>query len=196
MKQSTMFAAFALVSSLAFAAEPPPAGVYTIDAAHSKVSFEVSHLVIATVEGQFNQYEGKITIDGDFTKSSIEATIETASIDTANEDRDKHLRADDFFDAKKHPQISFRSTSIQGTPQDFEVIGDLTMKGVTKSVTLKGRYNGTVKDPWGNTKAGFRASTTVDRRDFGLTWSKMIEAGPVVGDQVSIELRVEAKLQK
>jgi polyisoprenoid-binding protein YceI len=196
MKKIQWIAVVSLLSSMAFAAEPPSAGVYAIDADHSKVSFEVSHLVIATVEGQFNQFEGKITIDADFSKSSLEATIQTASIDTANEDRDKHLQADDFFDAKKHPQITFRSTLVSGTPQNFEIVGDLTMKGVTRSVTLKGRYNGTVKDPWGNTKAGFRASTTVDRRDFGLTWSKMIEAGPVVGDEVNIELRIEAKLQK
>ncbi|MCB1049025.1 MAG: YceI family protein [Acidobacteria bacterium] len=185
-----------LISTVILAAEPPKAGTYSVDPAHSKVGFEVSHLVIATVEGHFSDYVGQITIGDSFEKSQFEATVQTGSVYTDQADRDKHLRSGDFFDAEKFPTMTFKSTGIKGSPENFEIMGDLTIKGTTKPVVFKAKYTGTVVDPWGNTKAAFRASTDVNRHDFGLSWSKMIEAGPVVGDTVTIELRIEAKLEK
>lgn len=193
MKSLMLFTSALFMSSLTLAQVKPPAdGVYKLDAAHSKAGFEISHLVVSTVEGKFDDLEGTVTIDPKVEKSKLEVTIKTASIDTANKDRDDHLKSPDFFDVKKFDKITFKSTKVSGTLDNMKVAGELTMHGVTKPVVLDTKYTGSVKDPWGNERIAFRASTKLNRKDYGLTWSKAVEAGPVVGDEVSIDLKVEA----
>ncbi len=184
-----------LLSFSAFAKDYKP-GKYQVDTAHSKVGFEIPHLVISTVEGKFTDFSGVIQLDKKFNKSKIDVAISAKSIDTANSKRDDHLRSADFFDVEKNSDIKFTSTSIKGTPEKFTVQGKLTMKGVTKPVTLDAQYLGTVKDGYGNEKAAFSAKTKLNRKDFGLTWNSVVEAGPVVGDQVSIDLRIQAALEQ
>ena len=170
------------------------ATTWNLDPAHSNASFTVRHLVISNVRGEFQKLSGVVKIDDkDVTKSSVEATIDTTSIDTRNPDRDKHLKSPDFFEVEKYPTITFKSTKVEsGGAGKLKVTGNLTMKGVTKPVVLT--VDGPtpeIKDPWGNTRRGLSATTTVNRRDFGLNWSKAIEAGPVVGDEVKIEIEAE-----
>jgi polyisoprenoid-binding protein YceI len=170
------------------------ATTWNLDAAHLHPSFSVRHLVISNVRGEFTKSTGVVTLDEkDLTKSSVQATIEAASVDTGVGDRDKHLRSPDFFDVEKFPTITFKSTKVEKAGKDkLKVTGDLTIKGVTKPVVLAVEGpTGEIKDPWGNTRRGFSASTKINRKDFGLTWSKTIEAGPVVGDEVKIELEGE-----
>jgi polyisoprenoid-binding protein YceI len=176
----------------AFAATAPAAGTYQVDPAHSRVGFEVPHLVISTVEGRFGVAEGTITLKDKFEKSHVKASAEIGSIDTSNAKRDEHLRSADFFDAAKHPKMTFDSKSIKGTPESFKMTGDLTIKGVKKSVVFDGKYLGSVNDGMGNDKVAFTATTQIKRADFGLTWNKAVEAGPVVGDTVTITLKIEA----
>ncbi|MFH2056117.1 MAG: YceI family protein [bacterium] len=176
------------------------AQTWEFDVAHSGIDFKVSHMVISKVSGEFDKFEGKITnFDGaDFTKAGVEVTIETSSINTENERRDTHLRSGDFFLADSFPTITFVSTKVT-TPVngDFQITGDLTIRGVTKSVTLAAHLNGTVQDPWGNTRAGFSASTTINRQDYGVSWSQTLDAGGLVaGDEVEISLEVEAVKEK
>ena len=197
MSRFTGFMALVLAGAVFLSAgDAPKAGTYTVDASHSKVGFEISHLVIATVEGRFGEFEGKITAADDFSKTTFEATIQAASIDTDEKKRDDHLRAPDFFDTNKYKEITFKSKSVSGKPGKFKVVGDLTIRGVTKEVTLNGKYTGTVNDPWGNTKAGFKLKGEINRQDFGLSWSKMIEVGPVVGDEVELDIKLETKYEK
>jgi polyisoprenoid-binding protein YceI len=170
------------------------ASTWNVDPMHTHASFTVRHLVISNVRGDFQKLSGTVKTDEkDVTKSSIEVTIETASIDTRIAKRDEDLRSEAFFDAAKYPTITFKSTKVEKAGKDkLKVTGDLTMHGVTKPVVL--HMNGPtaeVKDPWGNTRRGFSGSTKLNRRDWGLTYSKMIEAGPVVGDEVNIELEGE-----
>ncbi len=167
---------------------------WTLDPAHSHASFTIRHLVISNVRGDFQKLSGTVKLDEkDLTKSTVEATIDAASIDTRIADRDNHLRSPDFFDVAKYPTITFKSTKVEAAGAGkLKVTGDLTMRGVTKSVVLAVEGpTAEVKDPWGNARRGFAGSTTIDRRDFGLTWSKLVEAGPVVGDEVKIELEGE-----
>lgn len=172
------------------------AATYDIDPAHSKVGFEIPHLVISTVEGRFKEYSGTIVIDPKLDKSSVEAKLEVKSIDTSIDKRDEHLKSADFFDAEKNPQITFKSTKVAGKPESLKITGDLTIKGVTKSVTLDGKYLGAVKDGYGNEKIAFDLKGKIKRQDFGLTWSQAVEAGPVVGDQVTISLKIQAAKKK
>jgi polyisoprenoid-binding protein YceI len=167
-------------------------GKYSLDANHSKIGFEVSHLVIASVEGRFDKVSGEVEMGKKLEDTRIAAKIDTSSVSTGNTDRDKHLAGADFFDSAKYPEMTFVSKSVTGKPDALKVTGDLTLHGVTKPVTLQGKYLGVVNDPFGNTKIAFRVSGKINRKDFGLTWSKMVEAGPVVGDEVSIDLKVEA----
>lgn len=196
MKLMTMIAPALLMGSLALAETKIPEGTYKVDVAHSKVGFEVNHLVVATVEGKFSDFEGTFKIDPKLDKSTVDIAIKAASINTDNKDRDEHLRSPDFFDAKKFEKLTFKSKKISGTPEALKVTGDLTIHGVTKSVVLDGKYTGSVKDPWGNERVAFRASTKINRKDYGLTWSKAVEVGPVVGDEVTLDLRVEAIKEK
>lgn len=181
-----------LMSVSAFAGKTIPAGTYAIDSAHSKIGFEVPHLVIATVEGRFTQFDGSITIDPKIEKSKANLNVDVASIDTDNKDRDTHLKSPDFFDATKNPKMTFVAKKVIGTADNLKLVGDLTLKGKTKEVTLDVKYLGDVNDPFGNHKIAFTATGKINRQDYGLTWSKAVEAGPVVGDEVTLTIRVEA----
>lgn len=181
-----------LLATSAMAAATIPAGNYAVDNAHSKVGFEIPHLVISTVEGRFDKFEGTIVIDSKIEKSKVDVSIDASSIDTANKDRDDHLRSPDFFDTAKFAKITFVSKKITGTADALKVTGDLTIKGKTKSVVLDTKYLGQVKDAYGNDKVAFNASTKINRKDFGLTWGKAVEAGPVVGDEVTLTLKIQA----
>jgi len=170
------------------------ATTWNLDPAHAHASFSVRHLVISNVRGEFQKFAGSVKLDEkDVTKSSVEATIEAASLDTAVPDRDKHLRSPDFFDVEKFPTITFKSTKVESAGKGkLKVTGNLTMKGVTKSVVLAVEGpTAEIKDPWGKTRRGISATTKINRQDFGLSWSKVVEAGPVVGDEVKIEIEAE-----
>jgi polyisoprenoid-binding protein YceI len=170
------------------------------DPSHSQVRFSVTHMVIAEVTGNFREFEVSLVQKGteDFAGSTLNATIKTASINTDNEGRDKHLRSDDFFNAEAYPAITFKSTSFEKTGRDAYLIkGDLTIREVTKPVTLTARYTGQAKDPRGNVKIGFKATTAINRFDFGVKWNKAIEAGGlIVGETVDIMLLMELTQQQ
>lgn len=174
------------------------AAKYTVDVPHTQIHFSVAHLMVFKVRGSFTDFSGEIDIDTqNKTLTSASAVIKAESIDTRNAKRDEHLRSPDFFEVDKYPEIYFTSKKINGTGDDITVIGDLTIRGVTKEITLKGGFAGVAVDPWGNSRAGFTATGEVDRRDFGLTWNKALEAGGfVVGDKITIGLEVEAIAQK
>lgn len=189
------FVTASLVSLFCFsaiAAKSIPAGTYTIDTAHSKIGFEVAHLVIASVEGRFVNFDGSINVDKQLDKSKVSLNIDTASINTDNAKRDDHLRSPDFFDTAKNPKITFVAKKITGKAENFKMTGDLTMKGVTKEVTLNSKFLGDVNDPFGNHKIAFVANGKINRKDFGLTWNNIAEAGPVVGDEITLSIKLEA----
>lgn len=171
------------------------ATTWNFDLSHSSVNFHVRHLMVSKVHGRFQKWGGTLVIDNaDITKSRVEVAIETASVDTKEEKRDAHLRSPDFFDSEKFPTMTFVSTRVERRSDDeLEVTGDLTIAGTTKSVKLRVESAGTVKDPWGGTRAGFSAKTTINRKDFGLHWNAALEAGGVlVGEKVEITLEIEA----
>lgn len=182
------------MASVATAAAPE-AATYKIDPMHSKVGFEITHLVISSVEGTFKEFSGEVKIEKDFSKSSLTASAKIDSIDTGVADRDKHLKSADFFDSAKNPEMTFVSTSIKGKPESFKLEGDLTIRGTKKKVVFDTKYLGTVKDGYGQTKAAFSGTAKIKRKDFGLNWSSMVEAGPVVGDEVTISLKIQATQQ-
>jgi polyisoprenoid-binding protein YceI len=167
---------------------------WDIDVGHSAIHFWVRHLVISKVHGRFAKWSGTIELDPqDLTRSSVEVKIDAASIDTQVADRDTHLRSPDFLDVAKYPELSFRSRKIEKAGEGYRVTGDLTLHGVTRQVVLDAEFNGTAKDPWGNERSAFAAKTSLDRRDYGLTWNAALEAGGVlVGEKVEISLEVEA----
>jgi polyisoprenoid-binding protein YceI len=170
---------------------------WTIDAAHSHVGFGVKHLMIATVRGRFTQVEGTLTVDeSDPASASIDITIPTAGVTTGDEKRDGHLRSPDFFDVERFPAMTFRSKRVEAYSTDaFRVVGDLTIRDVTREVTLDVAMLGRAKDPWGKEHAAFEATTNVKRGDYGLTWNAALETGGVlVGDEVKIS--IEAQLLK
>jgi polyisoprenoid-binding protein YceI len=170
------------------------ASTYAVDPVHSDVSFEIRHL-ISKVPGGFSIYDGAIATDfDDLERSSVTFTIDAASIDTGNEDRDTHLRSEDFFHVDEHPTITFQSTKIERTGETtYDVTGTLTMRGVARTVTLPVSYLGEMTDPWGNTKAGFAIETTLDRTDYGIEWNKAIEAGGLMlGNEVEITINLQA----
>lgn len=184
--------ALSLICAPAFAAGKYEPASYDLDAAHSKVGFEIPHLVISTVEGRFTDVSGKIDLAKKFDASKVVVTAAVASIDTGVAKRDEHLRSADFFDAAKFPKMTFESTAFRGKPEAFKVTGNLTIKGVTKKVTFDAKYLGSVADGFGNQKAAFSAKAKINRRDFGLSWGNVVEAGPVVGDEVTIDLKIQA----
>lgn len=168
---------------------------WTIDSTHSGINFSIRHMVVSKVRGRFTKYNGVLNLDeADLTQSVVEATIDAASVDTGTAQRDDHLRSSDFFDAEKYPELRFRSTRLERVAQDrYRVVGELTIRDTTKEVTLDVEYGGRAKDPWGNERIGFIAKTSIDRKDFGLGWNQVLEAGGVlVGDRVEIELEVQA----
>ena len=170
---------------------------WTLDAAHTLVEFAAKHMMITTVKGRLADVRGSVTLDETRPEqSAVEVEMAAASIDTRNEQRDGHLRSPDFLDAEQFPTISFRSRRVEGTPtavgESFRVIGDLTIRGVTREVTLDATYEGRGRDPWGGERVSFAASTKIDRRDFGLTWNAALETGGVL---VSNEIRITIEAQ-
>jgi polyisoprenoid-binding protein YceI len=166
---------------------------WALDPMHSQVQFKVKHLVISTVIGSFKTFEGELeTENDDFTNASISFSLDVNSIDTNQEQRDGHLKSAEFFDAEKYPTISFKSTSFNKSGDDYTLTGDLTIKDVTKSVTLDVEHGGSAADFYGNTKAGFDISGKINRKDFGLTWDGVTEAGSVVlGSDIKLEISVQ-----
>jgi polyisoprenoid-binding protein YceI len=188
-----------LAAGLAAAAVSAGAGdVYNVDKVHSEVSFQVKHLM-SNVRGRFTDFGGKVSIDPSRPEASaVEFTIKAASIDTANADRDKHLRSADFFDVEKTPEITFKSTSIGKTGENsYAVTGDFTMHGVTKRVTLPVTFTGFATDPWGGERAGFELATTLNRKDYGIVWNKVLDSGGMLlSDDVRVAIALEAVKQK
>jgi polyisoprenoid-binding protein YceI len=182
-----------------FAATPLFAETFTVDGGHSDASFRVKHLM-SNVKGSFGEVAGTIDVNRDNpSASSVEFTINAATIDTANDNRDKHLRSADFFDVEKFPQITFKSTKIapSGTKDLYNVTGNLTLHGVTRQVVLPVTFLGFAKDPWGNDRAGFEVETTLNRKDFGLNWNKALDQGGfLLGDDVKVSIALEAVKKK
>lgn len=173
----------------------PAVESWTFDPMHSNVGFTVRHLVITKVHGRFTQWAGALTLGGaDYADSKVDFTIDATSVDTHEPQRDAHLRSGDFFDVEKFPTIEFHSRKVVGAGEDrYRVIGDLTIHGVTREVVLNVEETGRLTDPWGKERIGFQAKTTIDRRDYGLTWNQALEAGGVVvSEKVEIELEIEA----
>ena len=171
---------------------------WEIDSGHSGVHFSVRHLVVAKVRGKFSRWSGVLRAeDGDEARASVDVVIDATSIDTGVADRDAHLKSSDFLDVAHHPEITFKAERPERlAPERLRVSGELTIRGVTRPVVLDVEYAGRTKDPWGHERAGFAARTSVDRKDFGLTWNQVLEAGGVVvGDRVEIEIEVEAVKQ-
>ena len=167
--------------------------VYELDTSHSSITFSVKHMVISNVKGKFQDFTVKALYDEkDTSRSSVEAVIKVAGIDTDNDKRDDHLRSPDFLDAEKYPEITFKSKKIVKKGDDYVALGDFTMHGVTKEISLPFKILGPINDPWGGTRAGIEAGITLDRRNYGLTWNKALDAGGlVVGNEVEIEIDLE-----
>lgn len=168
---------------------------WNIDAAHSSLQFSVRHMVITKVRGAFKGYSGTLELDEnrDQALARVDVVIDAASIDTSEPKRDEHLRSQDFLDVAAYPTLAFRSRSIDRSGDRYRVTGDLTIHGVTRSVTLDAEFQGQGKDPWGGQRAAFSAKTSVNREDFGLTWNQVLEAGGVlVGTKIDIEIEVQA----
>lgn len=180
------------------AAAPGTRNVWTIDPAHTGVEFAVRHLMISTVKGRFATVAGTVTTGDDLTAAVVDITIDAASIDTREPQRDAHLRSADFLEVETFPSLTFRSRTVERVSgDDYKVVGDLTIHGVTRQVTLDVTSFGTLLDPWGNEKAGFSATTKIKRSDYGLVWNVALEAGGVVvGDEVKIAIETELTKKK
>jgi polyisoprenoid-binding protein YceI len=174
--------------------EAPAVGTWEIDPSHSGIEVVARHLMVSKVRGRFGVFGGTVHVDEVPEKSWVEATIDAASIDTGNADRDKHLRSGDFLDVEQYPEITFRSTATEITGENtLTVTGDLTVRGTTRPVTMEVEYLGLIGDPWGKTRAGFMARGEIDREDFGMTWNVALEKGGVlVGKKLQFELDVQA----
>jgi polyisoprenoid-binding protein YceI len=171
---------------------------WEIDSSHSSVHFSVRHLVIAKVRGSFTRWSGTVQVpDGDFSKATVAVTIDASSIDTGVADRDAHLKSGDFFDVALYPELRFVGKRVEPrSGGNIDVVGDLTIKGTTREVILRVEQHGQAKDPWGNLRVAFSAKTSIDRKDFGLTWNQVLETGGVmVGDRVEIEAEIQAVKQ-
>jgi polyisoprenoid-binding protein YceI len=171
---------------------------WTVDATHSSIDFSIRHMMIAKVKGSFHTFEADIEADpADLTTANILVKVDLSSIDTRNKDRDAHLRSADFFDIETHPTMTFQSTKITKTDDgEYDVTGDLTIHGVTKSETLSVSFEGGGKDPWGNDKVGFSGHGSIKRSDFGLTYNAALETGGVlIADEVKISIEIEAAKQ-
>ncbi len=170
-----------------------PAGTWSLDPTHTHIGFTVRHMMVAKVRGSFGDFSAEITVGDNPLESSLSAVVQMASIDTGNGDRDGHLRTNDFFAIEEFPTMTLASTSfVEGGDGAYTMNADLTIKGVTRPVAFELEFAGTGKDPWGNTKAGFSASATINRKDFGIEWNAPLETGGVlVGEQVKIEIDAE-----
>ncbi len=167
---------------------------WAIDPTHSEISFKIKHLVVTTLTGKFEEFEGVLeTENEDFNNANINFTANVASISTGNKDRDGHLKSDDFFNAETFPKLTFVSTSFtKSTGNEYNLLGSLTIRDITKSVALKVEFGGTVIDPYGNNRAGFELNGKISRKEFGLKWNALTEAGgAVVSDEVKLNLNVE-----
>jgi len=172
------------------------AGTWDIDPVHSEVGFSARHMMVSKVRGRFNTFSGKIVTGKDPLASSVTAEIELASIITGNEQRDEHIRSADFFEVEKYPTMTYRSTGVRQHGDGYVLDGELTLKGVTKSVPLKLELNGFGPDPYGGTRPGFTATGEINRRDFGVNFSAPMETGGVVvSDKIGIQLEIEAVLK-
>ncbi len=168
---------------------------WTIDKTHSNIDFEVKHLMISKIRGHFRDFDATLIIDEEQPEQSrITAEIDVASIDTSVEDRDTHLRSDDFFGAEQFPKITFESTRVErGDGESFRLTGDLTIRDITREVVLEGEFEGRIQDPWGNDRAAFSAAAEISRKDFNMRWNQVLEAGGVaIGDNVKLRLYIEA----
>lgn len=171
------------------------AGSWTIDASHTTIGFVARHAMVTKVRGAFNEFEGGAVVNADdFTQSRVTLAIQAASIDTRNAQRDEHLRSNEFFAMDTYPQITFASTAVAKTgATTLELTGDLTIKGVTRTVTIPFEFEGLANDPFGNQRAGFEGSVTINRRDYGVTWNAALETGGVlVSDKINLEFEVSA----
>lgn len=167
---------------------------WTLDEAHSEITFKVRHLMISNVKGEFGSFGAEVQTEGDdFSTANVSLVIQATSLNTRNNDRDNHLRSADFFDVENHKEIKFQSTSVKKIDEEnFVLDGDLIIRGTTKNISLKAEFGGLVTDPWGNTKAGFTVSGKINRKDWGLNWNTALEAGGVlVGDEVTINAEIE-----
>jgi polyisoprenoid-binding protein YceI len=191
MNRMTRIAALALAIAPALAFGQ--VATWNVDPSHTRVGFSVKHLVISDVKGEFSKVSGKAQVDeSDLSKSSVEMTIEVASVDTRDEKRDGHLKSADFFDAAKFPTITFKSTKVgAGKDGAVTVTGDLTMRGVTKPVTLEGSISKVIVDPWGLSRRGASFTGKLDRKEWGVSWSKVTDVGAVVGDEVKLDIQAE-----
>ena len=170
-------------------------GTYVLDPSHTRIGFVARHAMVTKVRGQFNEFEGGAVVDADdFTKSTAQLTIQAASIDTRNEQRDGHLRSNDFLALEEYPQITFVSTDVRQTGDtSLELTGDLTVRGVTNSVTVPFEFEGAATDPFGNLRVGFEGSLVINRKDYGVNWNAALEAGGVlVSEKVTLEFEVSA----
>lgn len=175
----------------------PAPGTFVIDRSHSSVEFVARHLMVTKVRGRFDAFEGAITIAEDPLASGVEVAIEVASVNTGEAGRDEHLRSGDFFEAEAHPTLTFRSTAVRHVGgSDFEVDGELTIKGVTRALTLPATFEGVAGDPWGGERVAFESTLELDREEWGLTWNQALESGGVlVGKKVKVELSVQGVRQ-
>lgn len=174
-----------------------PTGTWAVDPSHSRVEFQVKHLGIATVHGNFSDFEGTLVIGDDLASAKASGSVDVASVNTDEAKRDDHLRSPDFFHVEEHPRIEFESTAIRPLEADtFEITGDLTLHGVTREVTLTAEVSGTEQDPWGNQRVGLEVTGRLDRRDFGMTFNQALGSGNVlVSDKVKLALDISAVKQ-
>jgi polyisoprenoid-binding protein YceI len=181
------------MTATATTATLPTTGTYALDASHAHVGFKVRHLMVSKVRGRFSDVAATLRVTDEPIDSSVEVSVQLASVDTRDEQRDAHLRSADFFDVEKHPAMTFESTAARPLGgARWEVVGDLSIHGVTAPVTLTATFEGSVQDPWGNERIGFTASGELDRETFGLTWNMALETGGVVvGKQVQLEIEAE-----
>jgi polyisoprenoid-binding protein YceI len=169
-------------------------GEYTLDPAHSRVGFVARHAMVTKVRGAFNDFTGTATVDGeDLSRSSVNVTIKTDSIDTRNAQRDGHLRNNDFLAVSEYPEITFVSTAVEQDGENINITGDLTIKGITRQVTVPFTFEGTAQDPFGNIRAGFEGSTVINRKDYGITYNAVLETGGVlIGEKITLEFEISA----
>lgn len=190
MKTKLFITAFVLMASVVFGKDS-----WVLDKAHTEVKFNVQHLVISEVGGHFKEFDGSVTSsNADFDGSQIDFTAMVPSIHTGNEQRDKHLKSDDFFNAEEYPELKFNGTLVK-KGDDYVMQGEMTIRGKTHPVEFDVEYNGTVKDPWGNEKAGFKIMGKINRFDYGLQWNTLMEAGGAVVDE-EVEIVCNVQLQK
>jgi polyisoprenoid-binding protein YceI len=191
MKKTTLILSTLILTFISVNAQETKWG---FDKDHSKIQFDVAHMLISEVSGQFQEYEGTVvTSKADFSDAKFDFSITVKSIDTDNEERDMHLRSADFFDVEKYPKITFKSKSMKKVGENqYELIGNLTLHGITKEVILDIKYGGTIKDPYGNVKAGFKITGLINRTDFGLKYNSIMDTGGMmIGEEVTIICKIE-----